>query len=187
MKTLKNRIYWMSILFMGVVGFTSCDTEYWYDDEDDEIGYTVSGHWFGDLDMYSYNGERAQGSEIEFRHSGSGYYRGTGVEVDYYYYSRPVTNYFDWEVRNRKLYLYFDDSDLDCVIVNYRLSATYFTGYIEGYDGYSTRFSLRNYDRYWDEYGYGGYYYRSALEDTDSVNIVKGIRGCNRKTETTGK
>lgn len=179
---MKNTIWMMSVLLGALFIFASCDGYYWYDDRDDEIGYTVSGHWFGDLDMYnSYSGERAEGSEIEFRPSGYGYYRGTGVEIDYYRRSRPVTNYFDWEVRNRKLYLYFDDPDLDCVIMDYRLSATYFTGYIEGYDGYSTRFSLRNYDRYWDDYGYHGYYYRSATEEADTANVVKGIRGCNRK------
>ena len=182
---LKGKMAWMAgLMLIAMMGLTSCDTDYWYDDRDDEIGYAVSGHWFGDLDMYnSYTGERAEGSEIEFRPSGAGFYRGTGVEIDYYYRSRPVTNYFDWEVRNRRLYLYFEDSDLDCVIVNYRLTATYFSGYIEGYDGYSTRFNLRNYDRYWDDYGYGGYYYRSAIDDeSKAADSVKGIRGVNRVT-----
>ena len=173
----------LSVLLGALFLFASCDRYYWYEDRDDEIGYAVSGHWFGDLDMYnSYTGERAQGSEIEFYHSNWGYYRGTGVEIDYYYRARPVTNYFDWEVRDRALYLYFDDPDLDCVIVDYRLSSTYFTGYIEGYDGYRTRFSLRSYDRYWDDYGYGGYYFRSANEESDST-AVKGIRGSNLKAK----
>lgn len=181
---MKNTIWMMSVLLGALFLFASCDVDYWYNDPDDDIGYTVSGHWFGDLDMYnSYTGERAEGSEIEFRPSGYGYYRGTGVEIDYYRHSRPVTNYFDWEVRNRKLYLYFDDPDLDCVIMDYSLSATYFSGYIEGYDGYSTRFRLRNYDRYWNDYGYGGYYYRSATEEADTTDVVKGIRGCNKKNE----
>ena len=184
MKTLKNNIWMLSFMLMAMFGFVSCDVDFGYYDRDDDIGYTISGHWFGDLDMYdSYTGEKAQGSEIEFYHSGAGYYRGTGVEVDYYYHSRPVTNYFDWEVYDGVLYLTFDDADLDCMIVNYRLSSTSFTGYIEGYDGYRTRFSLRNYDRYWDDYGYTGYYFRSVEDPADSTNVVKGIRGNNRKIE----
>ena len=183
MKTLKNKIWMLSFMLIAMFGFASCDFDFDYYDRDDDIGYTVSGHWFGDLDMYdSYTGEKARGSEIEFYHSAMGYYRGTGVEVDYYYRSRPITNYFDWEVYDGALYLYFEDSDLDCVIVDYRLTSTYFSGYIEGYDGYRTRFSLRNYDRYWDDYGYGGYYYTRSIDvPTDSVDAVKGIRGSKKQ------
>ena len=181
MKTLKNNIWMMSLMLSAMFGFTSCDLEFdYYYDEDAEIGYTINGHWFGDLDMYNaYTGEKAQGSEIEFYRTGGNYYRGTGVEVDYYYRTRPVTNYFNWEVYDSALYLYFEDSDLDCVIYEYRLTDTSFTGYMEGYDGYNTRFSLRNYDRYWDDYGYGYYYTRAASEESDTTT-VKGIRGCKR-------
>ena len=181
MKTLNKNIWMMGMMFIAMMGFTSCDDiYYWVDDPDAEVGYAISGHWFGDMDMYNaYTGERAEGSEIQF-YSGWNYSHGRGVEIDYYYYAAPVRNEFEWEVIDGYIYLtFYDEPDLDCVIGDYRLSNDYFTGYIDGYDGYSTRFKLRSYDRYWKSYGYSVYYTRSA-EDSDSTQ-VKGIRGCNRK------
>jgi hypothetical protein len=137
--------------------------------------------------MYDdYTGERARGSEIEFK-TGWGYDHGTGVEVDYYSY-HAVTNYFDWRVRNRILYLTFDDPNLNCAIVDYRLTRDYFRGYIADYNTLEnlTYFSLRNYDHEWDEYGYGYYddYYvkatRAATADSlaaDTAVVGRGIRG----------
>ncbi len=114
----------LAIMSTAVVTLTSCL------DDDDEIGNAVSGHWFGDMDMY-YNGERARGSEIEFNRGWS-YDRGSGVQVDYYA-RHAVTSYFTWRVQNRILYLTFDDPSLDCAIVDYRLSYDYFSGYIADY------------------------------------------------------
>lgn len=182
MKTWYKNIGMMSMMFIAMMGFTSCDDAYyWIDNTDREVGYTISGHWFGDMDMYNaYTGERAEGSEIEFT-SGWNTRHGRGIEIDYYYYARPVRNEFEWEVVDGYIYLTFlSDPDLDCVIGDYRLTNDYFSGYIDGCDGYSTKFSLRNYDRYWNTYGYTHYSTRSA-EDNDSTQVVKGIRGCNRK------
>lgn len=176
----------MTVALACTVTFTSCL------DEDEQIGYNVSGHWFGDMDMY-FNGEPAQGSEIEFYTDWS-YQHGTGVQVDYYAYHAVTTN-FVWEVRDRILYLTFDDPALDCAIVDYRLNRDYFTGYIA--DIYTlenlTRFSLRNYDRYWEGYGYdhSEYYdynpYTRAVASADSTQNASaakpdgyhGIRGVN--------
>ena len=179
MKNWYKNMWMVSCLLIATIGMTSCeDVYYWI--EDSEVGYAVSGHWFGDMDMYNaYTGEKARGSEVEF-YSGWSYDHGRGVEIDYYYHARPVRNEFDWEVVNGNIYLTFlDNPDLDCVIGDYRLSGDYFSGYIDGYDGYSTHFSLRSYDRYWDSYGYYSYSTR-AIEDSDSTQ-VKGIRGCNMK------
>ena len=194
MKTFNNKLWMLAILLCSTFAFTSCM------DEDDEIGYTISGHWFGDMDMY-YNGERSVGSEIEF-YSNYGYDRGTGVEIDYYRY-HAVTTYFNWQVRNRVLYLTYEDPALDCAIVDYRLSYDYFSGYIADFNTLEnlTSFRLRNYDRYWDAYGYGGYdyygydyydyYVKGARAAGDSIaaatpnSAVKyhGIRGVNMKKE----
>ncbi len=196
MKTFYKNIWMLAILLMSAFAFTSCM------DEDDEIGNTISGHWFGDMDMY-YNGERSMGSEIEFYNTGYGYNRGSGVEIDYYSY-HAVTTYFNWEVRNRVLYLAFEDPALDCAIVDYTLSYDYFRGYIA--DFYTLEnvsyFTLRNYDRYWNAYGYGSYGYdyygydyygydyyvkgtRAASDSTavDSAATTKyhGIRGVNMR------
>ena len=190
MKTLFSHVQKMAsilaILLSANIVLTSCL------DDDDQIGNTVSGHWFGDMDMY-YDGEPAKGSEIEFQH-GWRFDRGTGVQIDYYAY-HAVTSYFDWQVRDRILYLTFDDPALDCAIVDYRLSHDYFSGYIADYYTLEnlTHFNLRNYDRYWDSYGYSHYYNdyyyvkatRAATDSTtvDSASVARdgyhGVRGVN--------
>lgn len=195
MNTHFQKLLWMAaIMLTTALTLTSCL------DEDDEIGNAVSGHWFGDMDMY-YNGEPARGSEIEF-YTGWGYDHGKGVQVDYY--SRhAVTSYFTWQVRNRILYLTFDDPALDCAIVDYRLSYDYFSGYIADYYTLEnlTHFNLRNYDRYWSSYGYGyyddyyydDYYYVKATRaatatDSTATATAKeksyhGVRGVNMKND----
>lgn len=191
MKTMYKNICLMSLLLIALFSFSSCM------DKDEEIGYYVSGHWFGDMDMYDYYGERARGSELEFN-TGWGYDRGTGVEVDYYRRG-SITNYFNWQVRDRILYLTFDDPGLDCAIVDYSLTRDYFRGYIAHPVTLEneTYFNLRNYDRYWDSYGYGGYYdpyYAPAMTraETDSIatapcdsaaTAFRGIRGVNMNKE----
>ncbi len=187
-----QKLLWMlAILFSASVTLTSCL------DEDDEIGNAISGHWFGDMDMY-YDGEPARSSEIEF-YTGWGYDHGKGVQVDYYA-RHAVTTHFTWKVRNRVLYLTFEDPALDCAIVDYRLSYDYFSGYIADYYTLEnmTHFNLRNYDRYWDSYGYGyydgyydGYYYvKGTRAAADSVDVSSasearegyhGVRGVNMK------
>lgn len=189
---LQKLLWTLAILLAATVTLTSCL------DEDQEIGNAVSGHWFGDMDMY-YDGEAAKGSEIEF-YTGWGFDHGRGVEIDYYA-RHAVTTHFDWEVRDRILFLTFEDPALDCAIVDYRLSYDYFKGYIADYYTLENQmhFSLRNYDRYWDRYGYGYYdsyygyydYYvkstRAAADstDVDSVSAARegyrGVRGVNMK------
>ncbi len=174
MKTLYKNISIISLLIMMAMGFNSCT-------RDEVVGMNINGHWFGDMDMYNaYTGERARGSEIEFCGAWSNT-RGTGYQIDYYNYARPVRNDFDWEVINGVIYLRFvSDPDLDCTICDYNLGSYYFNGYIDNYDGSSTYFNLRSYNYYWNEYGYEVYYTRGDNEATDSVQ-VKGIRGCNMK------
>lgn len=190
----------MLSMIVALFGLTSCE---FYIDSDQSIGYDVSGHWFGDLDMWVGN-EKARGSEIEFIPSGWGYSYGRGIEVDYYYRG-TVTHYFNYEIRNGVIYLTFDDPNLDCSIWNYSLGYNYFRGYIADVYGYNqTYFSLRSYDRYWNDYGYGGYYYakENTMDDiwndstaTDTLNITTRsaetnneekpfcIRGVNRGIE----
>ncbi|MBQ7571488.1 MAG: hypothetical protein IJT19_04540 [Bacteroidaceae bacterium] len=186
---MTKNLWMLAIMMACALSLTSC-----YIDEDENVGYNVRGHWFGDMDMWI-DGEKARGSEIEFQPRGYGYSYGEGIEVDYYYRG-SITHYFDYEIRNGIIYLQFDDPNLDCAIVDYRLTYNYFTGYIA--DSYTlknlTYFNLRNYDRYWDSYGYGGYIYtREQTLDTDSLwndstatrsttenQEPKCIRGVNR-------
>lgn len=183
MKNYYHKISMLGLLLMALVSFSSCM------DDDDRVGYNIQGHWFGDMDMY-YNGERARGSELEFDSGwGWGNKSGTGVEVDYYMY-RAITNRFDWRVQNQIIYLTFSDPQLDCAIVDYTLGYDYFRGYIADYNTLEnqTYFTLRNYDRYWDEYGYGGYYVKGTRAATDSIAAdsigdYRGIRGINMKPD----
>ncbi len=186
MKTM-NKYFWMLVALLALTTtLTSC-----YDD-DDYVGKYVSGHWFGDMDMY-YDGVKALGSEIEFTPSGWGYTHGYGYEIDYYHRG-SISHRFNWKVVDQVLYLTFDDPALDCAIVDYNLTYYRFTGCIADYYTLEnlTYFTLRNYDRDWDTYGYGGYYdpyYYVKGEkfgnDSTGTNVTtsepKGIRGVNMK------
>lgn len=124
-------------------------------EEDVERGRMLSGRWFGDLGMMV-DGVPARGSDIEFIpyswRSTSGY----GTEVDYYgrYGMMQVVHRFEWFVRDGVVFLCFDDPGLDCSIRNYSLSADFFRGYMDGCCS-SSYFTLRAYDKYWNDYGYG--------------------------------
>lgn len=183
--------YWMFAIMMAcTLSLTSC-----YMDEDENVGYNVQGHWFGDMDMWI-GEEKARGSEIEFIPSGWGYTHGRGVEVDYYYRG-SVTHRFNYEIRNGIVYMQFDDPELDCLIRDYTVGYDYFRGYIADiYGDNQAYFSLRSYDRYWDQYGYNSYYgySREQTMDTDSLwndtiiatrsaETPKCYRGVNRRTE----
>ena len=180
MKTIKKSMWMMSLMLTALIGFTSCEP-----DEDFVVANSISGHWFGDMDMWIGN-EKAHGTDIEFIPSTYSRYRGEGTEVDWYR-NGTVTHYFDWEVNNGYVYLTFDDPNLDCVIADYRLSYNYFTGKILDYNfEYQTTFRLRNYEHYWSEYGYGGYYDSSVKaekdwhETTDSVSTSTENKVCYR-------
>lgn len=142
------------VLFMGF-SFTSCEM-----DPDDNIGYDLRGHWFGDLDMY-YDGIPARGSDIIFYPEGYGYHRGTGTQIDYYgrYGRERIIHDFSYQINRGVIYLtFYDEPELDCTISDYGLNAYKFWGRIDGRYS-STNFSLRNYDSDWDRYGYDGYDY----------------------------
>ncbi len=184
MKRMKNKMWMMGLLFVALFGLSSCEI-----DEDYMVASNISGHWFGDLDMW-YGNEKARGSEIEFIPSSYNAYRGRGTEVDYYRRGR-VVHYFDWFVRDGVIYLRFDDPYLDCAIANYRLNYSYFSGDIADYYTLrpETHFRLRNYEHYWHDYGYDDYYYvkgesnwdeaADSIADAHEENAVY-IRGVNK-------
>lgn len=89
---------------------------------------------------------------------------------------------FTWTVRDGIIYLRFDNPELDCNIRDYSLSPDYFEGYMDGVYS-STWFTLRNYERYWNDYGYwsAGYSYRNGADvRSDSVQVYKKIPKCVR-------
>ncbi|MBR1801135.1 MAG: hypothetical protein IJ767_06540 [Bacteroidaceae bacterium] len=183
MKKLYSTIALMSLLLFTGLCLTSCVI-----DEDQNVGYTLQGHWFGDLDMY-YDGVPARGSDIIFYPEGYGYRKGTGTQIDYYgrYGYTQIRHDFSYYVENGVIYLtFYDEPDLDCSISRYGLNADNFWGRIDGRYS-STDFRLRNYDRYWESEGYyaydydydhryyGGYYTKQAL-DIDTLNSFAATR-----------
>ena len=156
--------------------FSGCE------EDDDYRGYMLSGRWFGDLGMMV-DGQPAIGSDLEFiPQDYGGYTRGYGyrngllsrlawrVEI--------VEHYFTWMVRDGIIYLRFDNPELDCNIRDYSLSPDYFKGYMDGVYS-STWFTLRNYERYWNDYGYwsAGYSYGNGADvRSDSVQVYKKVR-----------
>ena len=125
------------------------------EEDDDYRGYMLSGRWFGNLGMMV-DGQPAIGSDLEF------------IPQDYGGYGI--------------IYLRFDNPELDCNIRDYSLSPDYFEGYMDGVYS-STWFTLRNYERYWNDYGYwsAGYSYRNGADvRSDSVQVYKKIPKCVR-------
>ena len=176
----------MVVLCCLAIVLGGCETD------DDYRGYILSGRWFGDLGMMI-DGQPAIGSDLEFiPNDYYGYTQGYGYETDYYrgfWGIETVEHYFTWMVRDGIIYLRFDDPDLDCNIHDYSLSPDYFEGYMDGIYS-SVWFSLRNYDRYWNRYGYfDNYYpYRLLQMPADSLGIANAdnspecVRRVNLKT-----
>lgn len=144
-------------------------------EEDEHRAYMVSGRWFGDLGMMV-DGIPALGSDMEFIQDGYRTTWGYGYETDYYrgYYGvMTVEHYFEWTIEYGIIYLRFDDPSLDCNIRDYRLSNDYFEGYLDGVYS-SVYFSLRNYDLYWNSYGYFNdyrYSYRRSVPTDSTVTV----------------
>ena len=203
MKNFYSNIALMSVMLIASFGFTSCNY-----DEDNHVGYQLQGHWFGDLNMY-YDGIPARGSDIIFYPEGWGYRQGTGTQIDYYgrYGYTQVRHDFRYHVTNEIIYLtFYDEPDLDCTISRYGLNSENFWGRIDGRYS-STDFTLRNYDRYWDKYGYSNYDYdydrryydtyyytrtivapstHDAMSDTLNAQ-PKATRGVNLNSEEVGE
>lgn len=173
------------LLLGAMLWFSSCDP-YWHFggryDEDGDRGYTLSGRWFGDFGVYV-DGDRAYGTVLEFVPDDVSYLYGYGRETDYYYnrfgYLEAIEYTFDWEIRDRNVYMYFRNPDLNCRISNYRLSSSYFRGYVDNY-GSSTYFTLKNYDRYWPDYGYGPLYAPARNLDETTRSVSDSIPVCVR-------
>lgn len=183
------------LLFLPAALFLSACDPYWHFgyDSDGDRGYTLSGRWFGDLGM-TVDGEPAVGSVLEFIPDNGTYLSGYGTETDYYYnwmnYLDAVQYSFEWVIRDRCIYMYYNNPDLNCRISDYRLSPSFFEGYIENY-GYSSRFQLRNYDRYWNDYGYysGSWYVKPRNGDATTRSAQDSIPVCVRvfKDQKTAK
>ena len=145
----------LTFLFLAVTAmtFVSCD--------DDKIANSLDGIWTGRVDMEYFNYRSKGGSffvEIQFYADPSQYAKGTGIERDYS--ERGVctsVNNFDFEVRNERIYLHYDDGT-DVVIRNYELVDNHFHGF---FLNYNTGEVLAEFNLYrvenWRYSGYSGY------------------------------
>ncbi|MCQ2267350.1 MAG: hepatitis A virus cellular receptor 1 [Bacteroidaceae bacterium] len=169
---MKKLLSILSVFLMGL-SFVSC--------EDEMTASTLEGTWEGDMYMYSeYSGRiyEASYSEIEFLKDPFRYTRGKGYWVDYYS-NAPwdyIANHIEWEVKDRSIYVYFVEDDVEIEIWDYRLDDDIFSGYIY-YDNMKTeRFHLHHTSSpHWNDYTYGyDYWYTRAAEGEKPVRKIIG-------------
>lgn len=140
-------------MIMMTMMLTSCDQM---------IRNDLEGTWRGDMYMVR-DGYRAVYTEIEF--IGDPYFSRTGTGNWLDVYSDYPGDYFcsriDWEVKDRKIYIWLlDDRDrygkpFELVIWDYKLRGDRFYGYVD-YEGGSREFNLyRTSSRRWNDYSYG--------------------------------
>lgn len=124
-----------------MMAMTSCDS-------DADLAYDLDGIWSGELASEFYDYRYGQhmtdryDTEITFYQDGDFSRGGTGVEVDYNLNTgRASRDYFDWRVRNGRIYLYYNDGS-SVVIRDYDIytvgSTLRFRGYFDSADDGST-------------------------------------------------
>lgn len=111
---------------------TSCDS-------DTDLAYDLDGTWAGSLssEFYDYRYDRHMtdeyDTEITFVQDGDFSRGGTGYEIDYNLTTGYETrDYFDWKVRNGRIYLYYSDGS-SVVIRDYDI---YYVGGTPHFRGY---------------------------------------------------
>lgn len=186
MKILKTYLMTALMALTATTMFTSC--------EDERIADTLEGTWSGNMYVSTYYGGRdyyATHTEITFLLDPFRFTKGSGYWVDYYDgMGAPweyVANHIDWRVDNGRIYVYFREEGTEVVISDYRLSNSYFSGYI--YDhGNHVEFSLThisspNWDRYryWGYDGWYGYYPAPATRTAGDSTTVAPIVAPNEK------
>ena len=155
---MKKFYSWAMMLAISIAGmtFTSCNDDFWQASE-------LNGQWEGYFGMYyDYGNYRfySDYSVVEFYQKGFSSH-GYGYEYDHYRSGPRQWEYFyfEWDIDHGDIYLHFPyNSELDCVIYDYRMTNSYFTGY---FSNGSERFELRKTSNFnWNDYRYGnGYYY----------------------------
>ena len=133
-KTFYGRIMMMVMAF-AVLSLTACD------DDDVDQAYDMNGIWQGTIEGNYYQDRFGFGdswdTEIQFVQRGDFSRGGDGVERDYSYRTgRTYLSYFDWEVRNGKILMEYDDG-FRVIIRDYELytsrTGTRFRGYFDDY------------------------------------------------------
>ena len=134
MKRLIEKMTMAAMLIITALTMTSCD-------EDTETAYDLDGIWQGTINGSYYqdrygNSERWD-TEIRFYQNGDFSRGGSGEERDWDYRGRCYRSYFDWKVRNGRIYMYYDDGYniiIDRYDLYWRGGTQRFRGYFEDYD-----------------------------------------------------
>lgn len=177
---MKTNIKTIMMALMATLTFSlsSCD-------DDIYIARTLEGTWEGDMYVSYYSDfyDRyydASYSEICFLRDPYTYASGDGYWVDYYNdygWSRNyIANHIHWEVNNGNIRVYFVEENSDVIIYNYSLTDSYFTGYIDLYDGGRQKFNLRHVSSpNWGSYswGYDSRYYYNYYSNENKVGMEK--------------
>ena len=153
--------------------------------EDQLIGMDLEGTWEGYTEArHEYNGQIYQSSRtvLTFGSDWNRLTKGSGYWVDYYSSSpwgRPyVANHIRWEVKNKVIYIYFEEDNYRCEIHDYRLNNGYFEGYIYTEDS-DVYFRLRMVsDPNWYDYDYGyGYLYsrETRAGSNEAIEVPKRL------------
>lgn len=140
MKKIYDYTRFMLMALVTMVAFSSCD-------EDSDIAYDLDGAWsgtvVGDYYYYRYGKEYVTYQDwdtyIEFKQDSPFATSGEGYEYDENRRTGQWSEtYFDWQVRNGKIYIYYDDGT-DVVIRDYEVYETRgvmrFRGYFEDMRG----------------------------------------------------
>lgn len=140
MKKIYDYTRFMLMALVTMVAFSSCD-------EDSDIAYDLDGAWsgtvVGDYYYYRYGKDYVTYQDwdtyIEFKQDSPFATIGEGYEYDENRRTGQWSEtYFDWQVRNGKIYISYDDGT-DVVIRDYEVYQTRgvmrFRGYFEDYRG----------------------------------------------------
>lgn len=140
MKKIYDYTRFVLMALVTMVTFSSCD-------EDSDIAYDLDGAWsgtvVGDYYYYRYGKEYVTYQDwdtyIEFKQDSPFATSGEGYEYDENRRTGQWSEtYFDWQVRNGKIYISYDDGT-DVVIRDYEVYQTRgvmrFRGYFEDYRG----------------------------------------------------
>lgn len=141
----------MMLLFAATtITFTSCETD------DEDIAYSLEGVWKGSIVSGYYNRygdyrESYTNTQIEFYNDPYHYASGSGREIDYNRYGWTDVVYFDYTVRNRNIYIDYEDGS-SVAIYNWEMYNDTFEG--EFHDYYTGEW-LASFRLYYVSYGWG--------------------------------
>ncbi len=174
MKKIYTYTKLMLIAIVAMTAFTGCDS-------DTSLAMDLDGVWQGVIvgNYYSYRrGSNDFDTEMMFRQRGVFSNGGTGYEIDRNIGTgRYTKNYFDWSVRNGRIYLDYDDG-YRVIIRDYETywmgGHMHFRGYFDNYDTGEQMASF-NLVKVESSSDYYDYYYKKQQETelNDTIGVMK--------------